>query len=341
MKKLLILFIFGFSVFIGGSFAIGIYGFAANGYVEDSFNYSYETSQLNSTQDLHFRMDVGNVYIEYNNSKMEEAMMADMRIYLSGPFINGKKYTDYFNPVIWQNTPTSANLSLKEFNNNWPGKDDWFYRDGSTLRIKLRTDLTYNISVYSEEGNIEVHSPKDVNINKINLTTSIGDVSLYANRTIFNNKISIKSNTGNIFLNFTKCIIDGSIRSVTFTGDTHLNTYHPYYTETSNWEINTTNGDIIVNINQNENMNSDVDASFQSHVGNVVVNYHDNSTQVGALFSGSSGINVIKYESKDGSFGKFRNEFKSIDYDTAINKYSIDMKTFNGDIVVRATSSPD
>jgi DUF4097 and DUF4098 domain-containing protein YvlB len=340
MKKLLIFLLALFGLFIGGFFGVGMYAYTTNGYIATSFEYSYNSNQLNATQDLYLRADVGDIYIEYNQTKMPETMKVNMKIYLNGPYLDVKSYTDYFNPVEWQNSSNSASFILEKLPNRWPGRDNWFYRDGNELRVILRTDLTYNITIFSVEGTIRMDSPVNANVNKLDLTTSIGDVALFCNRSSINGDISLKSHNGDLYLNFTKCNFGGNINSITYTGDIRFNSYLPSYLVPSDWQINTTNGDIRVLIYQDDfNMNSNVNASFNSVVGDVVFDYSDNSTQLGAQFTGTSGFGVLKYESEDQSFGRFGNVFKSIDYETSVNKYKINMQTDNGYIVVRAKSS--
>ena len=74
MKKLLVVLFSLFGLFVGGTFIVGVYAYTTNGYIDISFNYSYTATQLNTTQELYLRTDIGDISINYNDTKMEETI---------------------------------------------------------------------------------------------------------------------------------------------------------------------------------------------------------------------------------------------------------------------------
>ena len=116
-----------------------------------------------------------------------------------------------------------------------------------------------------------------------------------------------------------------------------LKTYKIIYSQQSNWNLDSTTGNVNIFIYQDSNMNSNVTGTADTTTGNVKLEYEDTSSLVGAFYTADVDTGDIDYHNL-GGFSEQFGGFGSDDYFTAINSYTLDLGTTTGNIDIYGKS---
>ncbi|MHA2282416.1 MAG: hypothetical protein ACXAC5_16355 [Promethearchaeota archaeon] len=358
-KNIIILIIAGFVV--SGGVAFGVVVFATWGEFAYSNNYSYDPGIPSSWEKVSFASDVGAINIKYNTTPTNYVVEIDLDIKISGGFVAGKTFSDFFKPITWLND--SVPVVTFHLENN---PTTWFIFPiirRITINVTLRTDVNYDVAASSNTGAINMDIPVNSDLNNTILSTSTGSVSLNANENVtfsgnfhvsantgsialyaqnvnFSQGITTLSNTGSQTLNFTNCIMGDDIRGAVSTGSITLRSYNMLYSQNCVWDFDTSTGSINAVIYQYIDMGANITGSMTTSTGSIDINYIDNQASVGASFFGTWSTGSYTRASSGGGFSATNlNPYYSLDYGTATSTYTLSLTTSTGGIDVDGTSS--
>ncbi len=341
----------------------GILVFTTWGEIDYENTYYYEPSSPSSIERININSDIGSILINYNQTPTDYYAKIDLKINIEGILVKGSSFSDFFYPISWENESspeTTFTLDAKA--------TTWFifgiFRQVQ-INLTLRTDVVYDLHMLTSTGAISMNVPENVIVNNtilgtstgsvflnvskntsfqgdIGLSTSTGPVKFYAREVNFTHDLITYTSTGNIVLNFSRCSIGGHLRGTVSTGYISFNSYNMKYEEGYNWKLESSTGNIGVNIIQYTEMGATITGSVQTSTGNINIYYKDNLASIGAKFTCSTSTGLKNYTPiGSGGFSESGVEPKTItsnDYDTAINKYTFTATTSTGNINVHAES---
>jgi len=301
--------------------------------------------------------------INYNQTPTDYYAKIDLKINIEGILVKGSSFSDFFYPISWENESspiTTFTLDAKA--------TTWFifgvFRQVQ-INLTLRTDVIYDLQMLTSIGAINMNVPENIIVNNtilrtstgsvflnvsknasfqgdVGLSTSTGPVALYAREVNFSHDLITFTSTGNIVLNFSRCSIGGHFSGTVSTGNIGFNSYNMVYNEGYNWRLESSTGNIGVNIIQYTEMGANITGSVETSTGNINIYYKDNLASIGAKFicstsTGSKSYNPIG----SGGFLVSGVEPKTItsnDYESATNQYTFTTTTSTGNINVHAES---
>lgn len=348
---------------VGGGVGFFVYGFATMGTIKDSFNFSYEPISPDPVEDLTINVDIGDITFKYNTTPVASYAQIDVFIEISGLFIEGKSYQDFFDPSTewWNNA--SATFNLQTLPDVWFDPSHWFKSYNITVIVTLRTDIVYDITALTSVGDIEMEVSEEVVLDGLSLTSSTGsidfktlgnntltgnvriesstgDVQSFATKTNFSNGFRALTSTGDLRLNFTNCIMGDNLIGTVSTGDVNFKSYNMVYLKDINLNLGTSTGDIDVELYQYVSMGANVTGTWDTSTGNVDVLYRDNLADTGVRFVGSTGTGSINYISHATmEITGLGSIYSSLDYGTANFRYLVSLDTSTGSIYANAQSS--
>ena len=150
---------------MGGVLGFLAYGFVAQGSIDDSFNFTYEPSSPDAVEDLTFNVNIGSILFKYNTSPTTSYAKIDVEIKVTGLYMEGKTYLDFFHPSNewWDNTTATFNfLSLPDI---WYNPAHWFKSYNISVTVTLRTDIVYDLTSLTNVGSTELQVPDGVTLN--------------------------------------------------------------------------------------------------------------------------------------------------------------------------------
>jgi len=347
-------------VIVGGGATFGIILAVTWGEFEYSNTYYYDP-QIPPTdiEEVSFSTDIGSIYVNYNTTPTNYYVKIELDIMLKGAFVEGKSFSDFFRTVIWVNdsiSVTTFSLDKKAGGFLFP------LIQKINISITLRTDIIYDITALVSTGSIEMNIPENIILNNTNLHTSTGSIYLQAENnsmiyedldlgvstgsiTLFAKGLNLShgfradTSTGLIHLNFTNCIIGEDIKARVSTGSISLKNYNLMYDNDCVWDIEANTGNIEVEISQYVEMGANISGTIETSTGNIDLIYNDNKPTIGASFFGSWSTGSYDRSSSAGFTSTGNNPFESLDYGTALSRYTLDLTVSTGSIDVDATSS--
>jgi hypothetical protein len=362
MRTRNIILIFIAALIVGGGLGFIITGVATSGTIEESFSFYYEGTP-STIEDLNLNCDIGRIDIQYNTSATQYLVEVNVDLKVSGLFVAGRKYVNYFTPASewWENTTSPTSFDLKVVPGAWFDPSHWFSSYDIEVVITLRTDVVYNLEATTGTGAIELNSAENVTLDGITMNsgtgkvslnflnntmiqaavdieTGTGDISLYGMGTNFTQGVATDAGTGAIDLNFTKSIMGGNILANTGTGGITLKTYYMEFTSNSNWNIDTGTGKITLVINQDSGMGANITGTLNTGTGGIEITYTDTSSLVGASFYGNTGTGSFTRIDSGGFEDPLNNPFDSDDFNTSTYNYDFDLETGTGNIRVDGSS---
>ncbi|MFX0002830.1 MAG: hypothetical protein ACFE9C_14790 [Candidatus Hodarchaeota archaeon] len=341
----------------------GILIFTTWGELDYENTYYYESTSPSSIERININTDIGSILINYNNTPTNYYAKIDLDIHIEGILVKGSSFSDFFYPILWENesTPlTSFTLDAKA--------TTWFifgFAQQIQINLTLRTDVIYDLNILSSTGAINLNVPDNIIMNNtilgtstgsvflnaaknttfqgdVKLSTSTGAVSLYATHANFTHDVISYTSTGNIVLNFSKCSIGGHLRGTVSTGSIGFNSYNMEYSEGYNWRLESSTGNIGVNILQYTDMGANVTGSISTSTGTINVYYKDNLANIGAKFTCSTSTGSNNYTPiGTGGFsvsGVNPKTITSNDYNSTSNKYTFTASTSTGNNNIQAES---
>ncbi|MFX1320985.1 MAG: hypothetical protein ACFFAQ_04990 [Promethearchaeota archaeon] len=303
----------------------------------DSYVFYYKPETSSSIEKISINTDIGKINLKYNTTPTDYYAKIDADIHVVGPFVKEKSFSDFFKPIIWINESTTViKFSLESKPMSWI-----MFIGGSKIKINvtLRTDVIYDINAEATTGAVVAIIPDNTTHDQINLEVTTGSVKLYATGANFTNNLRAIATTGNVKLNFTNCILAGNITSRITTGSLTLKSFNMVYTQSSNWNLDSTTGNVNIYIYQHSNMGADVIGSVDATTGNIKIVYEDTSPLVGSFYTADVTTGDIDYHDL-GGFSQQSSGFGSDDFlATAIYTYILDLETTTGNIDIYGRSS--
>ena len=313
-----------------GFFVVGLFTF---GTYQETYTYYYNPASPSSIEECTIYADTASINIQYNTTPVSYYARADVAFDISGLFVSGKTYKNFYKPIIWENE-TSATLRLKINHWSWIDPTNWFKVESNKINLTLRTDIVYDIKATSITGGISMTIPENVTVNDLSLSCTTGSVKVYGIDTNFTQGLSSSTTTGSVLLNFTRCTFGDNIAGSSTTGGVTLKTYNAEYTEDITWTLSTTTGSVSMNIQQYSNMSASVTGSASTTTGGVKAYYYDNSGDYGAKFTGSTTTGSYDYAGPSEGFSPVGSVCSTNDFGSAIYTYDLTLSTTTGSITV-------
>ena len=313
---------------IGGFFVIG---FMTQGVYEDSFTYYYNLASPASIEECIIYGDTAGINIQYNSTPVDYIVKVDVDISVSGLFVSGKSYENFYNPISWKNT-SSAEFSLTGYLWSWIDPTSWFKIQNNLITVTLRTDVVYKLSATSITGGISLVTPENTTIDELNLKCVTGGVRLNAAETNFTKKVICETTTGGVVLDFANCTFNDDIQGNTITGGVEFNSYNPNYTQNINLNLGTTTGGIVMNIQQYSDMSANVTGTARTVTGGVSIDYRDTISDIGAKFTGTTVTGDVFLPSGSNFTLQPPDSSTSQNYNTANTTYTITASTTSGNV---------
>ena len=347
---------------VGSGVGFFVYGFTTAGSIKKSFNFSYEPSSPDPVEDITINVDIGKIIFMYNTSPTTSYAEIDVYIGVSGLFVEGKTYQNFFHPSNewWDNT--TATLNLLTLPGMWFDPSHWFKSYNISLTVTLRTDIVYDITALASTGSIEMEVPNNANLEKLSLTSSTGSINLktlgdnkitqltqletstgsiaaYLTRTNFTSGFQATTSTGSVTLNFTNCIMGGNLKGKTSTGSVNYKSYNMFYLNDILLNLETSTGSINVELYQYISMGANVTGTWETSTGSVNVLYIDNLIDTDVRFVGSTGTGSINYTPhatmEVTGMGSI---YSNLNFGDAMYRYVFSLDTSTGSINADATS---
>lgn len=347
-------------VLVGSAGIFGIIVVATWGDYEYSNTYFYKPGSPSLIEVLNVESDTATINIKYNTTPTDFYAKIDLELKVSGAYVEGKSFSDFFKPIQWLNT-TNSPVTFDIDN-----KPQLVFIFGSlnrgTINVTIRTDVIYDIHALTATGAItldvppgttigettlvtstgSVHLDSDVNTTfqgEVTLSASTGSVKVYATETNFTSGLTADTSTGSLTVNFTSCILGDDLSVGGSTGSITLKSYNMIYTQDCTWNIETSTGSINAEILQFNEMGAKVTGSLESSTGSVSVIYKDDKPNVGARFTGSTSTGSISFtDTNPTGFSQVGNSFTSLDYGGALYTYTLSLTTSTGSIHTDAES---
>jgi len=348
---------------VTGGTAAGVLVFATWGALDYENSYYYNPSIPSPIERININCDIGAVIINYNKTPTDYYAQVDLDIHIEGILVKGSSLSDFFYPVVWDNTTsgvTSFTLDAKA--------TTWLifgFLQQITVNLTLRTDVIYDINTLTTTGTIYMDVPDNIILNNtqlstitgaisleaeentkfqgdVGLSTTTGTVVLYATQVNFTQNLVAIITTGNMVLNFSKCVIGEDLIGTVTTGSITFSSYNMEYTEDHIWSLGTTTGSIFATILQYSDMKANVTGSMVVITGNIDIYYRDNLASVGAQFTCSITTGSNSYiPIGSGGFSEVGVNPKTItssDYGVATNKYTFTAATITGSTQLQGES---
>ena len=356
--------IIGAVLLVGGGLGFVIYGFVVAGSIDESFNFTYEPSSPDSVEDLTFNVDIGSILFKYNTSPTTSYAKIDVDIEVTGLYMEGKSYLDFFNPSTewWDNSTATFNfLSLPDV---WYNPAHWFKSYNISVTVTLRTDVVYDLTSLTHVGSTELQVPNGVILNGTSLTSSTGSVKV---NTLGNNeflgKVKLESTTGSVeffsvntnftrgfraltstgslTLNYTSYIMGDNLIGTTSTGSLTFKSYNMQYTTDILLNLEASTGSVNADLYQYVTMGANVTGKWKASTGSVNVLYRDNLNNTDVRFIGSTSLGSINY-TPHGTMaitGPGSNIYSTLNYGNGTYRYEFSLDTSTGSINADAQST--
>ncbi len=347
-------------VIVGSAAVFGIVIFATAGVYEYSNTYYYEPGSPSTIETLNLESDIGAINIQYNTTPTDYYAKIDLDIRIRGPSVSGKSFSDFFKPILWENSssPVTFDIDIKP--------TTWFPFGLSrrvSINITLRTDVIYEMDASTGTGSVAVDVPQNVIINQATLSTSTGSVilnsatnvtfqellsiststgrlSLSGVGTNFTQGLEATTSTGSLIMDFSECTMGNDLVGTVSTGSINIESYNMIYTQDCLWYIDSSTGSIDIEIEQYIEIDALVTGSIATSTGSIDVVNRDDQANVGASFIGSTSTGSESYDNiYSGGFTEAAHSLISLNYYTTIYKYSFTLSTSTGSIDVAGESA--
>jgi len=348
-------------IIVGAFGTFFLIGFLTQGTIETSGSRYYEPSAASDPEPVVIRTDVGNIDIKYNTSATPFFMKVDFYVKVSGTYMIGKSFSDFFT-INWDNSTTDDKtiFYLKTRPDIWIDPSTWFSIKRIEIDVTLRTDIKYAIEVYATTGDIETTIPensdldslyietttgnsittlKQLSVGDFRIKTTTGNPSIYTRKVNLTSGIIADATTGNMRINLTNCLFGGGINAEVTTGNLHFNSYNTKVTGDLTWDLTTTTGSIYCDIVQKVELGGNIQGDWEVTTGNINIDYLDSLSTVGASFSGTMTTGNFNPTDSGGFEVIGTTAFRSDDYSSATYSYTFDLETITGNINIDGQSS--
>jgi len=357
--------IIGAVLLLGGGLGFIMYGFSATGSIEKTESFIYDPNSPDLIEELTFNVDLGSLLFKYNTSPATSYAKIDVNIEISGLYMEGKTYQNFFTPSIewWDNA--TATFNLQPIPDVWYNPSHWFKSYNISVVVTLRTDVVYDLTAVTDVGAINMHSvPDGVLLNGISFTSSTGAITLStlgnnefsekvrlesstgkvvfsATKTNFTQGFSGLTSTGSLSLNFTNCLMGDDLIESSDTGSVTLKSYNMIYTKDIILNLESDTGSIDVELCQYITMGANVTGTWETNTGNIDVLYRDNLVDTDVRFIGSTSLGSFNYVDNATMVitGIGDNIYSTLNYGDAANNYVFSLDTSTGSINANAQSA--
>ena len=364
MRNYKIALIIAVALIAGGGLGFVIYGFVASGSIENSFNFTYEPISPDSIEDLTINSGIGSLLFKYNTSPTILYANIDVDIEVTGLYMEGKTYQNFFTPSTdwWDDATTTFNLqTLPDI---WFDPVYWFKSFNISVVVTLRTDVVYDLTALTSVGSINIQVPDGVLLNgtslssstgainiktlgnnefqgKVSLESSTGRIELSAAKTNFTEGFSASTSTGALSVNYTSCLMGDNLIYSTSTGALNFKSYNMVYTKDIVLNLETSTGSLDADLYQYVTMGANVTGTWKTSTGNVNVLYRDNLNNIDIRFTGSSSPGGITYTPHATMLtsGPDSNVYSTLNYGDAMYRYAFSLQTSTGSITANAQSA--
>jgi len=349
-------------IVVGGSGFV-IYGFVASGSIENSFNFTYEPSSPDSIEELTFNIDIGKILFTYNTTPTTSYAKIDVDIEVTGLYMEGKTYTDFFHPSTewWDNA--TGTFNLQALPDAWFNPSHWFKSYNITIAVTLRTDVVYDITVLIAVGSIEMLVSDGVILNGTSLTSSTGSIKLTTlGNNEFQGKVKLESSTGSVessaaktnftrgfraltstgslSLNYTNCLMGDNLIGTVSTGSVAFKSYNMVYTKHIILNLETSTGSIDAELYQYITMGANVTGSWETSTGSIDVHYRDTLANTNVRFIGSTSVGSINYSPHATmEITGLGSIYSTLNYGDAMYRYVFSLDTSTGSVNANAQSA--
>ena len=230
-----------------------------------SYNIIYYSNQYYSYQNptlveaLNIDADIGDIEVNYITYPVDFSVQIDIEFELGGLNLEGGSFSDLFS-VEWQDVGSELNFSMH-------------IKNGISLEKLISLIRIKNIIV-SLKANLECD---------IDILVQMGNVALEVIHGITVGSIFTNISNGNIQYEFSFCYIEGNITAKSQNGDIKLDFIECEYFVNSLWLVCTEKGNVFVNLDQKNDVGSNITGTISTVFGNYRISYVDHTTEVGAL----------------------------------------------------------
>jgi len=347
---------------VGGGIRFIITGFVTAGSIEDSFNFTYEPISPDPIEDLTFHIGIGKILFKYNTTPTTSYAKINVDIEITGLYMEGKTYENFFHPSSewWDNT--TATFNLLTLPDVWFDPSHWFKSYNITVAITLRTDVVYDVTALASVGSIEMQVSDGVILNgtsltsstgsikfdtlgnnkfleKVRLESSTGSIESYAATTNFTHGFQALASTGSLTLNYTNCLMGEDLEGTVSTGSVTFKSYNMVYAKDINLNLETSTGSINADLYQYITMGANVTGSWETSTGSVNVVYRDNLVNTDVRFIGSTSTGLINYTPHATmEITGLGSIYSTLNYGDATYRYLFSLDTSTGSVNANAQS---
>ena len=353
--------IIGAILLLGGGLGFIIYGFGAAGSIEKTESFTYEPSSPDPIEELTFNADIGSLLFKYNTSPTTSYAEIDVDIEITGLYMEGKTYENFFNPSTewWDNT--TATFNLLTIPDVWFDPSHWFKSYNITIAVTLRTDVVYDLTALTAVGDIEILVPDGVFLNGTSLTSSTGAIKLNTTgNNEFRGKVRLESSTGNVeffaaktnftrgfkaltstsklTLNYTNCLMGDNLIGTSSTGNVFFKSFNMVYTKNINLNLESSTGSINSTLYQYITMGANVTGIWETSTGSIYVYYRDNLNNTAVRFVSSTSTGSINYSGVGMVETGLGSIYSTLNFADATYQYVFSLLTSTGSINANAQS---
>ena len=363
MRNYKIALIIAALLLVGGGIGFVITGFATAGTIEKTESFTYEPSSPASIENLTVNADIGKILFKYNTSSTPYYAEIDVDIEITGLYMEGKTYLDFFNPSTewWDNT--SNTFYLESLPDVWYNPAHWFKSYNISVTVTLRTDVVYDINALVSAGSIEMQVSDGVILNGTSLTSSAGSIKLntlgnnefqgevslvssagsvesFMVKTNFTRGFRALSSAGSVSLNYTNCLMGDDLLGKTSAGSVSYKSYNMQYTKDIIIDLESSAGSVDAYLYQYTTMGANVTGTWETSAGSVNVLYRDNLTNTAVRFVGSTSLGSINYTPHATmEITSLGSRFSTLNFTDAMYRYVFSLDTSAGSINANAQSA--
>ena len=356
--------IIGAVLLVGGGLGFIMYGFGAAGSIEKTEGFTYNPSSPDAIEELTLNVDIGKILFKYNTSSMTSYAKIDVDIEITGLYMEGKTYSNFFNPSTewWDNA--TATFNLLTLQDVWFDPSHWFKSYNITIAVTLRTDVVYDLTALTSVGSIEMLVSDGVILNGTSLTSSTGSIKLntlgnnefqgkvrlesstgsiesFATKTNFTRGFRALTSTGSLSLNYTNCLMGDNLIGTVSTGSVSFKNYNMVYAKDISVNLETSTGSIDAELYQYITMGANVTGAWQTSTGSIDVFYRDNLNNTGVEFISSADIGSVTYSPHESMLisGVGGVIYSTVNYTQTMYRYGFSLLTSTGSITADAQSA--
>ncbi|MHA2289317.1 MAG: hypothetical protein ACXABG_11085 [Promethearchaeota archaeon] len=349
---------------VGGAVGFVAFGVSSVGSIENSFNFTYDPSSPDPIEALDFNVDIGSILFKYNSSPTSHYAEIDVDMEISGWYMEGKTYLDFFHTSTDWWDDTTATFTLQTLPDIWFDPSHWFKSYNITIFVTLRTDVVYDIMALTSVGSIEMEVSEGVYLNRTSLTASTGSIKFNtlgyndvtgeirlesstgsvessSIKTNFNQGFKATTSTGSVSLNYTNCVMIGNLLAKTSTGSVSFKSYNMFYPSDTLLNLETSTGSINADLYQYTSLGANVTGTWETSTGSVNVLYRDDKVDTDVRFIGSTGTGSFNYVSHAtmAITGPDSNIYSTLNYGDGTYRYIFSLDTSTGSINADAQSA--